>query len=135
MVIYMCREVINIMENLSNSLPIYIRIVKEIKDLILSGDLKEEGQLPSTTYISKKFNINVLTVNKAINMLVDEGLAYKKRGIGMFVKKGAKEQLIKERRETFKQYYVKATIVEAMRLGYTKDELNNIFTELYEELD
>ena len=131
----MCREVINIMENLSNSLPIYVRIVKEIKDLILSGDLKEEERLPSTTYISKKYDINVLTVNKAINMLVDEGLAYKKRGIGMFVKNGAKEQLIKERRETFKQYYVKATIIEANRLGYTKDELNNIFNELYEELD
>ena len=135
MVIYMCREVINIMENLANSLPIYIRIVKEIKDLILSGDLIEEEQLPSTTYISKKYDINVLTVNKAINMLVDEGLAYKKRGIGMFVKNGAKKQLIKERRETFKQYYVKATIFEANRLGFTKDELNNIFNELYEELD
>ena len=134
MVIYMYREVINIMENLSNSLPIYIRIVKEIKDLILAGTLKEEEQLPSTTYISKNYDINVLTVNKAINMLVDEGLAYKKRGIGMFVKKGARAQLIKERRETFKQYYVKATIVEANRLGYTKDELSEIAKEVYEEI-
>lgn len=134
MVIDMCREVINIMENLSNSLPIYIRIVKEIKDLIFSGDLKEEEQLPSTTYISKKYDINVLTINKAINILVNEGLAYKKRGIGMFVKKGAKEQLIKERRETFKQYYVKATIIEANRLGYTKDELTEIAKQVYEEI-
>ena len=122
------------MENLSESLPIYIRIVKEIKDLILSGALKEEERLPSTTYISNKFDINILTVNKAINMLVDQGLAYKKRGIGMFVKKGAKEQLIKERRETFRQYYAKATIMEAIRLGYSKEDLINIFRESYEEL-
>ena len=119
------------MENLSNALPIYIRIVKEIKDLILAGTLKEEEKLPSTTYISDKYDINIITVNKAINMLVDEGLAYKKRGIGMFVKKGAKEQLIKERKETFKQFYVKATIEEANRLGYTKNELAEIFEELY----
>ena len=122
------------MENLSNSLPIYIRIVKEIKDLVLSGVLKEEEQLPSTTYISSKFDINILTVNKAINILVDEGLVYKKRGIGMFVKKGAKNQLIKERRETFKQYYVKATLEEAKRIGYTLDELKTIFQDAYQEI-
>ena len=122
------------MENLSNSLPIYIRIVKEIKDLILSGVLKEEEQLPSTTFISNKYDINILTVNKAINMLVDDGLVYKKRGIGMFVKKGAQKQLIKERKETFKQYYVKATIVEGIRLGYTKEELSEIAKEVYEEV-
>lgn len=122
------------MENLSNSLPIYIRIVKEIKDLILSEVLKEEEQLPSTTYISNKFNINIITVNKAINMLVDEGLAYKKRGIGMFVKKGAKDKLIKERRETFKQYYVKATLEEAKRLGYTVEELKTLFQDSYQEI-
>lgn len=134
MVIYLCRQVKNIMENLSNSLPIYIRIVKEIKDLILSEALKEEEQLPSTTYISNKFNINIITVNKAINMLVDEGLAYKKRGIGMFVKKGAKDKLIKERRETFKQYYVKATLEEAKRLGYTVEELKTLFQDSYQEI-
>ena len=123
------------MENLSNSLPIYIRIVKEIKDLILSGDLKEEAQLPSTTFISNKYDINIITVNKAINMLVDDGLVYKKRGIGMFVKKGAKNQLIKERRETFKQFYVKATIIEGIRLQYTDQELINIFKEVYSEVN
>lgn len=122
------------MENLSYSLPIYIRIVKEIKDLILSGTLKEEEQLPSTTYISKKYNLNIITVNKAINVLVDEGLAYRKRGIGMFVLKGAKAKLIKERRETFKQYYVKATIEEGIRLGYSKEELSEIAKEVYEEV-
>ena len=122
------------MGNLSDALPIYIRIVKEIQDLILSGTLKEEERLPSTTYISKTYDINIITVNKAINLLVDEGLAYKKRGIGMFVKQGAKAQLIQQRRETFKQYYAKATILEAIRLGYTKEELIDIFQESYEEI-
>ena len=91
------------MSDLAESLPIYIRIVEGVKDAILNGQLKEESQLPSTTYLSKKYNINIATVNKAINLLVDEGLAYKKRGIGMFVKKGATKALIADRKKDFQR--------------------------------
>ena len=123
------------MGNLNENLPIYVRIVSGLKDAILSGEIKEEAQMPSTTFISEKFNININTVNKAINALVDEGLVYKKRGIGMFVSKGAKARLIKERRKTFKEYYVKATLVEAKRLNYTTEELQNIVKEAYVALE
>lgn len=122
------------MANLEQSLPIYIRIVEGIKDAILNGQLLEDGQVPSTTYLSKEYKINIATVNKALNCLVDEGLVYKKRGIGMFVKKGAKQQLINERRKQFKDWYVKATLVEAKRLGFTVKELQDIAKEAYEEI-
>ena len=95
------------MSDLNESLPIYVRIVEGVKDAILSGDLKEDEKILSTTYFSKTYNINIATVNKAINILVDEGLLYKKRGIGMFVKNGAVAQLIKERRLVFKERYIK----------------------------
>lgn len=120
------------MENLAESLPIYIRIVQGIKDAILAGEVKEDEQLASTTYLSKEYKINIATVNKAINLLVDEGLVYKKRGIGMFVKKGALEMLIKERRDTFKDRYIVATLKEAKRLNYTTEELQQIVREAYE---
>lgn len=120
------------MENLAESLPIYIRIVQGIKDAILAGEVKEDEQLASTTYLSKEYKINIATVNKAINLLVDEGLVYKKRGIGMFVKKGALETLIKERRDTFKDRYIVATLKEAKRLNYTTEELQQIVREAYE---
>ena len=123
------------MENLQNNLPIYVRIVTGLKDAILSGEIKEESQMPSTTFISTKFNININTVNKAINALVDEGLIYKKRGIGMFVSKGAQAKLIKERRKTFKDYYVKATLMEAKRLKYSVEELQKIVKEAYQALE
>ena len=122
------------MENLNNNLPIYIKIVSELKDLIISGDIKNDEQLPSTTSISRKYEININTVNKSINMLVDEGLVYKKRGIGMFVKKGAQEKLIKERRKTFKEYYVEAVLLEARRLNYTAKELQQLIKETNTEL-
>ena len=123
------------MANLAESLPIYVRIVEGLKDTILNGQIKEEEQLPSTTYISNQYNINIATVNKAINKLVDEGLAYKKRGIGMFVKKGAVKQLIKERRETFKERYIKATIIEARRIHVTPEEIQEMVKEISEEMD
>ena len=121
------------MADLAESLPIYIRIVEGVKDAILNGKLKEEAQLPSTTYLSKEYKINIATVNKAINILVDENLAYKKRGIGMFVKKGAVKALISERRKVFKDRYVKATLIEAKRLNLSVEELQNIVKEVYEE--
>ena len=122
------------MENLAESLPIYVRIVQGVKDAILAQKVKEEEQLVSTTYLSKEYKINIATVNKAINILVDEGLVYKKRGIGMFIKKGARAKLIAQRREVFKERYIIATLEEAKRLEYTAEELQQIVKEAYEAL-
>lgn len=121
------------MSDLAENLPIYIRITEGVKDAILSGELKEESQLPSTTYLSKQYNINIATVNKAVNLLVDEGLVYKKRGIGMFVKKGALKALISDRKKVFKERYVKATLIEAKRLNIGVEELQQIVKEAFEE--
>ena len=121
------------MEKLVESLPIYVRIEEELKDAIISGAIKEEEQIPSTTQLSKKYNFNIATVNKAINVLVDEGLVYKKRGIGMFVRKGAVKKLIDDRKKTFKERYVKATLVEANRLGLSPEELIAVVKEAIQE--
>jgi DNA-binding transcriptional regulator YhcF (GntR family) len=121
------------MGNLQENLPIYIRIVEGVKDAILSGEVKEEEQIASTTYLSKKYNINIATVNKALNVLVEEGLVYKKRGIGMFIKKGATKILLDERRKLFKDNYVKATLIEAKRLNYSVEELQGIVKAAFEE--
>ena len=123
------------MSDLAESLPIYIRIVEGVKDAILNGQLKEEEQIPSTTHLSKEYNINIATVNKGINVLVDEGLVYKKRGIGMFVKKGATRQLIDERRKVFKERYIKASLIEAKRLHFEVEELQAMVQEVFDELN
>ena len=123
------------MKKLVDNLPIYIRICEGVKEGILSSKLKEEEQIPSTTYLSKEYNINIATVNKAMNILVTEGILYKKRGIGMFVKEGAINKLIEERRKEFKEMYVKATLKEAKRLRYTVEELQQIVKEAYETIE
>ena len=122
------------MDNLAESLPIYVRIVQGIKDAILNEQIKEESQIASTTYLSKEYKINIATVNKALNILVDEGLVYKKRGIGMFVKSGALQKLIEERRKVFKERYIVATLQEAKRLNYSSEELQELVKEAFEEM-
>ena len=122
------------MDNLAESLPIYVRIVQGIKDAILNWQIKEESQIASTTYLSKQYKINIATVNKALNILVDEGLVYKKRGIGMFVKSGALKKLIEERRKVFKERYIVATLQEAKRLNYSSEELQELVKEAFEEM-
>ena len=119
------------MDIIDQNIPIFARIAEGIKDHILTGDIHEGEQLTSTTQISKEYNINIATVNKAVNLLVSEGLVFKKRGIGMFVAEGAVEKLITERRKVFKDRYIKGTLAEAKRLRYSVEELQNMVAEVY----
>ncbi len=119
------------MDIIDQNIPIFARIAEGIKDHILTGDIREGEQLTSTTQISKEYNINIATVNKAVNLLVSEGLVFKKRGIGMFVAEGAVEKLITERRKVFKDRYIKGTLAEAKRLRYSVEELQNMVAEVY----
>lgn len=122
------------MSDLIEKLPIYIRIVEGVKNAIIVGDIKEEEQIPSTTTISQGYSINILTINKANNILVDEGIIYKKRGVGLFVKKGAKEKLIKQRKKVFKEQYIKAALLEAKKLNIGVEELQKIVGEAFNEI-
>lgn len=117
------------------NIPIFARIAEGIKDHILMGDLKEGDQLPSTTQLSNEFNINIATVNKGINVLVSEGIVFKKRGIGMFVAEGAVKKLKAERRKTFKDTFLKTFLEEADRIGYTNEELQDMVVEMIKERD
>ena len=119
------------MDIIQESIPIFVKISEGIKDHILSGDLKENEQLPSTTQISKQYNINISTVTKGYNLLVPEGIVYKKKGIGMFISEGAVEKLIKDRRNTFQEKYVVTMLEEAKRLRYTAEDLQKIVSEVY----
>ncbi len=69
----------------NEDIPIYIQIAKELEDAIFQGIYKENEQIPSTTEISVNYKINPATVLKGMNILVNEKIIYKKRGVGMFV--------------------------------------------------
>lgn len=112
---------------------IYQQIAQMLEDGILRGEYPEESQVPSTNELARAFNINPATAAKGINRLVDEGLLYKRRGIGMFVSPGAAEALRKKRREDFAKTQVRAFVREAKRLGLTQQELYSLVQAQAEE--
>lgn len=103
--------------------PIFIQIAEQIEDAILSGAFPEETQIPSTTEISVGYKINPATSLKGINMLVESGVVYKKRGVGMFVATGAVKKLFEKRKQEFSDKYISTLVTEAKRLRLTKEDI------------
>ena len=110
-------------EILTQEKSIYIQIAEMIERDILRDILLEEEKAPSTNVLAKLYAINPATAAKGINILVDRGILYKKRGIGMFVVKGAKEMIMAKRKEEFYDNYIKKLLLEASSIGISKEEL------------
>ncbi|MBS4178890.1 GntR family transcriptional regulator [Lederbergia citrea] len=106
--------------------PIFIQIAERIEDDIIEGGLPEESQVPSTNQFAAFYKINPATAAKGVNLLVDEGILYKKRGIGMFVSEGARMKVMEKRKEQFFEQYVVTMIREAEKLGITADQLTEM---------
>lgn len=119
--------------NLSGEKPIFLQISDEIEDAVFTGAFVEETQVPSTTEISATFKINPATVLKGMNLLVEEGIIYKKRGVGMFVQTGAKQKVREKRQNAFFKDYVHSLVKEAKKLGLTKEELQKLLERGYED--
>ena len=109
--------------NLNDSTSIYLQIAAMLEDNIVRDLLLEEEQAPSTNELAKAFSINPATAAKGINLLVDEGVLYKKRGIGMFVAPGARGAIVQKRKDAFYEAYVTQLVREAKALDITKEEL------------
>ncbi len=73
--------------------PIYLQLKDKIKEMVLSGDIVESEALPSVRQVAMEYKINPITVSKSYQILVDEGLVEKRRGLGMFVQQGAMAKL------------------------------------------
>lgn len=104
--------------------PIFLQIAGMLEDAILSGAFPEGEQIPSTTEISVRYQINPATALKGVNQLVEAGVLHKKRGVGMFVSNGAVSLLRAKRGEQFYRAYALPLAEEAVRLGLGREELN-----------
>lgn len=103
--------------------PIFLEIADQIAADILVGVYPEESQVPSTTELSVHYRINPATAGKALNRLVDDGVLYKRRGLGMFVQPGAPEALRKRRRAAFVDDHLRPFLLEGERLGLSRTEI------------
>ncbi|MCV2492004.1 GntR family transcriptional regulator [Geodermatophilus sp. YIM 151500] len=103
--------------------PIFRQVAAEIENSIVDGSLPEESQAPSSNELAAFHRINPATAAKGLNQLVADGVLYKRRGVGMFVATGAREQLLKRRRSDFADQYVRPLMTEARKLGIATREL------------
>jgi GntR family transcriptional regulator len=108
---------------MDDSRPIFLQVAEAIENDILAGNLLEEAQVPSTNEFAAFYRINPATAGKGVNLLVDEGILYKKRGIGMFVATGSRDRLATKRRDQFDAEYVQPLIAEAAKLGLSQAQL------------
>jgi len=111
---------------MDESRPIFVQIAEQIENDIISGLMADETQVPSTNEFAAFYRINPATALKGVNLLVDQGILYKKRGIGMFVTDGARAQLVAKRTDQFSAEFVRPLIAEAAKLGITSAQLTEM---------
>lgn len=109
--------------SLSDQSLIYLQIAQMLEDDILRGVYREEEQVPSTNELARAYHINPATAAKGINLLVDENILYKRRGIGMFVAPGAGEKVLAKRRAAFYDSYIRPLVREGRSLGLSGQAL------------
>ncbi|PSL03551.1 DNA-binding transcriptional regulator YhcF (GntR family) [Haloactinopolyspora alba] len=103
--------------------PIYFQIADAIKNDILSGELEAEDQVMSTNQYAAHFRINPATAAKGFQQLVDEGIIYKRRGVGMFVSPDARAKLLEQRRQRFFAEVVEPMVAEAHVIGIPLEQI------------
>mgnify|MGYP002742422197 FL=1 len=120
------------MRHFDDATPIYLQIAEEIRAQILSGELAEGARLTSTTEYAARYRINPATANKAVALLVDEGLVIKRRGIGMFVVDGALADLRHSRRAAYTDDVLHPALDTGLALGLDDAELRDAVVQYLE---
>lgn len=114
---------------LDDDMPLFVQVAERLSAEIADGGLAEGERVPSSNELAAFYRINPATAAKGINMLTEEGLLEKRRGIGMFVGAGARKRLLERRRTQFTERYVEPLVTEAARLGIGTEELVDLIRE------
>ena len=113
--------------------PIYIQISEWLENEILNGNILEDGKIYSQYQLAEMYNINPATAAKGLNLLADENILYKKRGLGMFVSSQAKSYILKKRKDQFMKTMVLELVVEAGRIDVHEDELLDMIKKVIKQ--
>ncbi|AZU60372.1 GntR family transcriptional regulator [Neobacillus mesonae] len=109
--------------NLDGTKPIYIQISEWLENEILDGNFESDQKIYSQYQLAEIFNINPATAAKGLNILAEEQILYKKRGLGMFVADNAKDMILSKRKNHTLKRLVQEIVMEAQRLNVSKQEL------------
>ena len=109
--------------------PLFQQIADLLADGIVAGRYAEDAQVPSTNELAGFYRINPATVGKGVNVLVEQGVLHKRRGLGMFVSEGGRERLVAERTEGFASAFVRPLLSEARSLGLSIDDIHSLIDQ------
>ena len=124
----------NLMINNSSMQPIYEQIMEQIKQLVLTGKLKEESPLPSVRSLSKDLKISALTVKKAYDKLEEEGFIITVHGKGSFIAPTNRDLMMEENRRQV-EADLEAAVRKGKTCGMSKGELTDLFSLIVEEME
>lgn len=119
--------------NFDHKSPIYLQVARIIRDAVVAGDLPEGEAIPSVRQVSVEQGLNPQTVLNATRLLIDEGILEKRRGIGIFVKEGARKALLSEQLKRFKAADVPALVGRARLLGLTRKATLDLVRKKFED--
>ncbi|WHX41364.1 GntR family transcriptional regulator [Mesobacillus sp. AQ2] len=114
--------------------PIYVQIAEWLETEILSESIKKDEKVHSQYQLAEMLNINPATAAKGLNILADENILYKKRGLGMFVSEDAKKIITAKRRNQTLKSLVLELVREAEHLQVTEEELIAMIQEAKRDL-
>jgi GntR family transcriptional regulator len=112
------------MHTWNETTPIYRQLADRLTDQLLAGDPSEGEAMPSVRVLAGQYLINPLTVGRALQMLVDDGLVESRRGVGMYVQSGARARLRRSERERFLKHEWPLLRARLLQLGIEPDQLN-----------
>ncbi|RZT16507.1 GntR family transcriptional regulator [Fictibacillus sp. BK138] len=114
--------------------PIYVQVSEWLETEILNENIKCDEKVYSQYQLAEMFNINPATAAKGINILADENVLYKKRGLGMFVATEAREIILRKRKNTKLRSMVKELAKEAIQLNVEEEELLEMIRSLHQQM-
>ncbi|MGI6070952.1 MAG: GntR family transcriptional regulator [Blautia sp.] len=112
--------------------PIYEQITAQIKQKILTGELKAGDALPSMRFLAKELRISVITTKRAYEDLERDGFLYTVVGKGSFVASTNRELLKEEQLKGIEEYLLQA-VERAKQCEMSLDELLRMLSVIYEE--
>ena len=119
------------MKKFDDNVPIYLQLREEIEKAIILGSVKEDEMIPSIRTLAQQYRLNPQTVSNALSELVNEGVIYKKRGIGFFVEKEAQLLLQQKKVTDFRNNEMEQTIRKGKELGVTRGEFIDAVESVY----
>ena len=117
----------------SNDKPIYIQMADRLMDEILSGKYQDDDRIPSVREYSVLLEVNTNTAVKAYEQLAREEIIYNKRGLGYFVTKGAKKQILKARKQEFMKERLPELFRQMQLLGITLEDVKDAYDATFSE--